>query len=86
MGYGRWADFEELDDEALNELKGILSDDAIRQGAYGDGNIWGDGETDESLQNLENEWQRAIKIRWDAVSILYVFSDGEMAEMFPYRS
>jgi hypothetical protein len=86
MGYGRWADFEELDDEALNELKGILSDDAIRQGAYGDGNIWGDGETDESLQNLENEWQRAIKIRWDAVSILYVSSDGEMAEMFPYRS
>lgn len=73
MGYGRWAGFEELDNEALDELKGIFSDDAIRKSAYGDENLWADGENDESLQNLEREWQRAIKIRLDTVGELFTF-------------
>ncbi|KAJ9094434.1 hypothetical protein QFC21_005973 [Naganishia friedmannii] len=67
MGYNRWAEFEELDDEAVDELREILSDDGIRRSAYGDRDLWPDGEADESLQNLEREWQRAITIRLDTI-------------------
>ncbi|KAJ9092001.1 hypothetical protein QFC19_008869 [Naganishia cerealis] len=68
MGFGRWREFEQLDDEAIAELNAIFSDDAVRKNVYGVKELWRDGEADETLENLEREWQRATKIRMDMVS------------------
>ncbi|KAJ9119581.1 hypothetical protein QFC22_003290 [Naganishia vaughanmartiniae] len=83
MGYGRWSEFEQLDDAAVNELNGILSADAIRNSPYGNKELWGDGESDESLENLEHEWQRAIKIRLDTI---LAATPRELDYLFPFNA
>lgn len=70
MGYGRWCDLPELDDEAIEELHAIFSDDALRQNAYEISRQWDNGEVDETLETLDREWQRATKIRMEEVGRL----------------
>jgi hypothetical protein len=67
MGYGRWCEMPELDDEAVEELHAIFSDDAVRQNAYEISTHWDNDDVDETLRNLDREWQRAVKIRIDEV-------------------
>lgn len=67
MGYGRWCEFPELDNQAVEELHAIFSDDAVRQNAYEISRHWDNDDVDETLRNLDREWQRAIKIRIEEV-------------------
>jgi hypothetical protein len=68
MGYGRWNTLPELDEEAIEELQAIFSDDALKENAYEISAQWHNGDIDEILENLDRDWRRATRIRMDEVS------------------
>jgi hypothetical protein len=68
MGYGRWHQFEALDDEANEELDAIFSDDALKENVYGISDQLENGDVDEVLDTLYREWRRGARIRKDEVS------------------
>lgn len=68
MGYGRWHQFQELDDEAIEELEAIFSDDALKENVYGISDQLDNGDIDEVLDTLYREWRRGARIRKDEVS------------------
>lgn len=68
MGYGRWHQFEALDDEVNEELDAIFSDDALKENVYGISDQLENGDVDEVLDTLYREWRRGARIRKDEVS------------------
>lgn len=70
MGYGRWHQFQELDDEAIEELDAIFSDDALKENVYGISDQLDNGDIVEVLETVSREWRRGARIRKDEVSLL----------------
>lgn len=73
MGYGRWHEFEELDDEAMEELDAIFSDDALKENVYGISDQLHNADVDGVLETLYREWRRGARIRKDEVGYSVIF-------------